>query len=101
MTFGFNEAFAEVLPFHMPEIFSWKKDGKPEFTLPGWDVTSRKYLVALSAHKAPLPDGMNFNRVFANAPNNPDDVTRLHVCVPVRPVPHAARRQPRVRLGRR
>ena len=31
MTFGFNDAFAEVLPFHMPEIFSWKRDGKPEF----------------------------------------------------------------------
>ncbi len=33
MTFGFNDAFAEVLPFHMPEIFSWKKDGKPQFSL--------------------------------------------------------------------
>ena len=32
MAFSFNDAFAEVLPFHMPEIFSWKKDGKPEFT---------------------------------------------------------------------
>jgi hypothetical protein len=75
MTFGFNDAFAEVLPFQMPEIFSWKKDGKPQFSVPGWDVASRKYLVALSAHKAPLPDGMNFRTVFANPPNNPDEVT--------------------------
>ncbi len=75
MTFGFNDAFAEVLPFHMPEIFSWKKDGKPMFSLAGWDITSRKYLVALSAHKAPLPEGMNFRTVFANPPNNPDEVT--------------------------
>jgi Asp-tRNA(Asn)/Glu-tRNA(Gln) amidotransferase A subunit family amidase len=75
MTFGFNDAFAELLPFHMPEIFSWKKEGKPQFSLQGWDITSRKYLVALSAHKAPLPDGMNFRTVFANPPNNPDDVT--------------------------
>jgi amidase len=75
MEFGFDEAFAEVLPFHMPEIFSWQRDGKPQFTLPGWDVTSRKYLVALSAHQAPLPEGMDFNSVFANAPSNPDDVT--------------------------
>ena len=35
MTFGFNDAFAEVLPFQMPEIFSWKRDGKPQFSLRG------------------------------------------------------------------
>jgi amidase len=75
MTFGFNDAFAEILPFHMPEIFSWKKDGKPEFSVPGWDVTSRKYLVALSAHKAPLPANMNFRTLFSNPPNNPDETT--------------------------
>jgi hypothetical protein len=71
-TFTFNDAFAELLPFHMPEIFSWKKDGKPEFEVPGWDVTSRKYLIALSAHKAPLPANLNFNRVFANPPTDPE-----------------------------
>jgi amidase len=75
MEFGFNQAFAEVLPFAMPEIFSWQRDGKPQFTLPDTDVTSRKYLVALSAHKAPLPNGMNFNSVFANAPNNEGDIS--------------------------
>jgi amidase len=75
MTFGFNQAFAEVLPFHMPEIFSWKRDGKAQFSVPGWDVTSRKYLVALSAHKAPLPADMNFGTIFANPPNNPEDVS--------------------------
>ncbi|HVS25137.1 MAG TPA: amidase family protein [Gammaproteobacteria bacterium] len=75
MKFGFNDAFAELLPFHMPEIFSWQKDGKPQFTLEGWDVTSRKYLTALSAHQAPLPKGMDFNSVFANAPNGPNDVS--------------------------
>ncbi|WP_245586104.1 amidase family protein [Solimonas soli] len=75
MTFGFRDAFAEILPFHMPETFSWKKDGKPMFTVPGWDVGSRKYLVAVSAHKAPLPDNMNFRTIFANPPPNPDEVT--------------------------
>ena len=75
MTFGFSDAFAEVLPFQMPEIFSSKKDGKPEFQVPGWDVTSRKYLVALSVHKAPLPDNMTFNRVFSNPPADPDAIT--------------------------
>jgi amidase len=75
MTFGFNQAFAELLPFHMPEIFSWKKDGKPEFEVPGYDVTSRKYLVNLGAGKAPLPANMNFRRVFGNPPTDPEAVT--------------------------
>ncbi len=75
MTFGWNDALAEVLPFQMPEIFSSKKDGKPEFEVPGWDVTSRKYLIAVSAHKAPLPSNLNFVRVFSNPPPDPDAVT--------------------------
>jgi amidase len=75
MAFTFNHAIAEVVPFHMPEIFSWKKDGNPEFSVPGWDVTSRKYLVALAAHKAPLPQNMNFNRVFGEPPDDPSAVS--------------------------
>jgi Asp-tRNA(Asn)/Glu-tRNA(Gln) amidotransferase A subunit family amidase len=75
MTFGWNDALAEVLPFQMPEIFSSKKDGKPEFEVPGWDVTSRKYLIAVSAHKAPLPSNLSFVRVFSNPPPDPDAVT--------------------------
>ena len=76
MTFGFNDAFAEVLPFHLPEIFSWKdKSGKPMFSASGWDITGRKYLVALSAHKAPLPDGMDFRSILSNPPAQPDEVT--------------------------
>lgn len=75
MQYGFNDAFAEILPFHMPEIFSWQLDGEPLFSVPGWDVTSRDYLVALSARKAPLPANMSFGTIFANPPANPDDVS--------------------------
>jgi Asp-tRNA(Asn)/Glu-tRNA(Gln) amidotransferase A subunit family amidase len=75
MAFGFSAAIAEVLPFHMPEVFSSKKDGKAEFEVPGWDVTSRKYLVAVAAHKAPLPAGLDFRRIFSNPPANPDEVS--------------------------
>jgi len=55
----------------MPEIFSWKlKDGSPEFAVEGWDITSRKYLVALSNHKAPLPVNLDFDRMMGNAPGD-------------------------------
>ncbi len=75
MAFTFNDAIAEIVPFHMPEVFSWKKDGKPEFEVPGWDVTSRKYLVSLATHKAPLPANLGFNRIMGGAPNDPDAVS--------------------------
>ena len=75
MAFTFNDAIAEVVPFHMPETFSWKKDDKPEFAVPGWDVASRKYLVAVATHKAPLPPGMNFNRIFGEPPEDSAAVT--------------------------
>ena len=75
VAFTFNDAIAEILPFHMPEVFASKKDGKPEFEVPGYDVTSRKYLVSVATHKAPLPANLNFRRVFANPPEDPDAVT--------------------------
>jgi Asp-tRNA(Asn)/Glu-tRNA(Gln) amidotransferase A subunit family amidase len=75
MEFTFNDAIAEVVPFHMPEIFSWKKNGTPEFAVPGWEVSSRKYLVALAAHKAPLPAGLNFNRIFGEPPEDSSAVS--------------------------
>jgi Asp-tRNA(Asn)/Glu-tRNA(Gln) amidotransferase A subunit family amidase len=75
MTFTFEDALAEVIPFHMPEVLSWKKDGKPEFEVPGWDVTSRKYLVAAASHKAPWPTNLNMRRIIQNPPSSPDEVT--------------------------
>jgi amidase len=75
LAFGFQEALAETIPFHMPEILSWQLDGKPEFAVEGWDVTSRDYLVAASVHKAPWPANLNFRRIIANMPSTPDTVT--------------------------
>ncbi|MES1196365.1 MAG: amidase family protein, partial [Steroidobacter sp.] len=75
MAYTFNDAIAEIIPFHLPEVFSWKKDGKPEFEVPGWDITSRKYLVAVSLHKAPLPANLNFRTMFGNPPADKDAVT--------------------------
>jgi amidase len=75
MTLGFEQAIAEVVPFHMPEILSWQKDGKPEFAVPGHDVTSRQYLVAAAALKAPWPANLDFRRIFGNAPETDDTVS--------------------------
>jgi amidase len=66
--FTFNDAIAEVLPLIVPEFF-WQKtsDGKLEFAVQGWDVTSPQYLVALARHQAPLSPKLNLRRLFKSA----------------------------------
>ena len=75
MTFTFENAMAEVIPFHMPEVLSWTKDGKPEFAVPGWDVTSRDYLVAASIGQAPWPANLDMRRIFENLPESDESVS--------------------------
>ncbi len=84
MAFTFKHAIAEIVPFHMPEVLSWQKDGKPEFAVPGWDVTSREYSWRPSAHKAPWPANLDFRRIFGNPPGARGRRERLHLQLPVR-----------------
>jgi amidase len=76
MAFSFQEALAEIIPFHMPEVLSWKTaDGKPEFSVAGHDVTTRKYLTAAAAHKVPWPANLNIRRMIANLPPDAETVS--------------------------
>jgi amidase len=53
--YSFADAFSELLPRLMPEIFSRKDEsGKLVFAVPGYDVTSYDYLLKLSRRQAPL-----------------------------------------------
>jgi Asp-tRNA(Asn)/Glu-tRNA(Gln) amidotransferase A subunit family amidase len=64
MTYTFQDAFAEILPHTVPEYF-WRKaaNGELEFAVPGWDVRSVEYAVALSLHKAPLSPKINLRSI--------------------------------------
>lgn len=65
MKYTFADAFSEVLPISAPEYFFQKtSDGKLEFEVPGYDVTSRDYLVKLSLRQAPLSAKLNMRRIF-------------------------------------
>jgi Asp-tRNA(Asn)/Glu-tRNA(Gln) amidotransferase A subunit family amidase len=67
MKYTFADAFAEILPVSAPEYFFQKtSDGELEFAVPGYDVTSRDYLVKLSLHQAPLSPKLNLRRVFSS-----------------------------------
>jgi Asp-tRNA(Asn)/Glu-tRNA(Gln) amidotransferase A subunit family amidase len=77
--YTFEHAIAEVVPYHLPEILSWKKaDGTPEFAVPGYDVTSRAYLAAAASLKAPWPSNLNFVRMLGGAPATEDSVSGYH-----------------------
>jgi amidase len=64
MEYGFQQALAEILPFHMPE-FLRKKDAKgvPIFDVAGFDVTSRDYMVSVAEGKAPLSPALNLRSI--------------------------------------
>ncbi len=64
MKYTFQDALAEILPFHMPEYLSKKtRTGALEFVVPGFDVTSRDYMARLAEGLAPLSDKLNLRRV--------------------------------------
>ncbi len=66
LKYTFADAFAEVLAVSAPEYFFQKTpDGALEFAVPGYDVTSRDYLVKLSLHQAPLSPKLNLRRIFS------------------------------------
>jgi Asp-tRNA(Asn)/Glu-tRNA(Gln) amidotransferase A subunit family amidase len=74
VSYSFRDAMAEILPHVMPEFF-FRTDakGEPEYAVPGWDVRSVDYDVALSLHKAPLSDRVNI-RTIAKFYSNPSNL---------------------------
>jgi amidase len=90
VTYSFRDAMAEILPTVVPEYFfrtkgsarsfgegamlsaTAQKSGL-EFDVPGWDVRTADYDVALSLHKAPLSDKINI-RSIAKGYTNPSSV---------------------------
>lgn len=63
MKYDFRQALAEILPFHMPEYLQTSRDGKLLFEVPGYDITSRDYLVKAAAGQAPLSDKLNLRSI--------------------------------------
>jgi amidase len=70
MKYTFEDAFREILAHNVPEYF-WQKNssGKFEFAVPGWDVTSIDYAIALAMGKAPLSDKLNLRRISSGLDN--------------------------------
>ncbi len=70
MKYTFQDAFAEILAHNVPEYF-WQKtrSGELEFSVPGWDVTTVDYAIALAMGKAPLSSKLNLRRISSGLDN--------------------------------
>jgi Asp-tRNA(Asn)/Glu-tRNA(Gln) amidotransferase A subunit family amidase len=88
MTYGFQQALAEILPFHFPEYLqrstagrggrgggdgddgpaAGRGDGGSAFSVPGYDITTRDYMVKAAEGQAPWPDSLNMRS--ANSPGS-------------------------------
>jgi Asp-tRNA(Asn)/Glu-tRNA(Gln) amidotransferase A subunit family amidase len=75
LEYTFSDAFSEVFPRYMPEIFTREDgDGNPLFEVPGWDVTSYEYLLALSNLDAPISEEIKVTQL-AGLADFPDDLS--------------------------
>jgi amidase len=75
MTYTFQDAMAEILPHNVPEWFFRKsKTGELEFAVPGWDVTTVDYDVALALHKATLSPKINLRTISEGGTANPSSL---------------------------
>ena len=64
MKYSFRDAIAEIMPHWAPEVF-WltTRAGELEFAVPGYDVRTTDYAVAVALGKAPLSDRLNLRRI--------------------------------------
>jgi Asp-tRNA(Asn)/Glu-tRNA(Gln) amidotransferase A subunit family amidase len=79
LQYTFADAFSELLPRLMPEIFTRRNvNGDLAFAVPGYDVTSYDYLLKLSRREAPLTtavDITNFATFAAPRCHNCSDIS--------------------------
>jgi Asp-tRNA(Asn)/Glu-tRNA(Gln) amidotransferase A subunit family amidase len=83
VNYQFRDAMAEILPMMVPEYFfrttstgrgrTAKAGTDLEFAVPGWDVRTADYDVALSLHKAPLSEKINI-RSISKGFTNPSSI---------------------------
>jgi amidase len=78
MTYTFQDAFAEILPHTAPEYF-WRRtqSGDLEYAVPGFDVTSMEYAVALAIRKAPLSPEINLRSIVSGL-GNPNSLFQVN-----------------------
>ncbi len=79
MKYTFQDAMAEILPHNVPEYFFRKdQERQVEFAVPGWDVTTLDYDIALARHKAPLSAKINLRSISQGGLSNPSPLFNMN-----------------------
>ncbi len=65
MIYTFQDALAEAIALAAPEYLLQGDGDRPEFAVPGYDVRSREYRLALVMGTAPLSDKLNLRRILS------------------------------------
>ncbi|HJR68559.1 MAG TPA: amidase family protein, partial [Gammaproteobacteria bacterium] len=70
MKYTFRDAFAEILAHNVPEYF-WQtgRSGELRFAVPGWDVRTTDYAIALALGLAPLSPEINLRTISSGLDN--------------------------------
>jgi Asp-tRNA(Asn)/Glu-tRNA(Gln) amidotransferase A subunit family amidase len=70
MKYTFRDAFAEILAHNVPEYF-WQTNraGELRFAVPGWDVRTTDYAIALALGEAPLSPEINLRTISSGLDN--------------------------------
>jgi len=75
LEYTFSDAFSEIFPRYMPEIFNrTDADGNLLYAVPGWNVTSYEYLLALSNLQAPISEDIKVTGL-AGIADFPDELS--------------------------
>jgi amidase len=78
VSYTFQDAMSEILPHTVPEFFYRKnKDGSLMYAVPGWDVRTEAYDVALSRHLAPLSPKVNLRSLSQGGLSNPSPLFNM------------------------
>jgi amidase len=70
MKYTFRDGIAEILAHNVPEYF-WqtRPDGELRFAVPGWDVRTTDYAIALALGQAPLSPDINLRSISSGLDN--------------------------------
>jgi amidase len=70
MKYTFRDGIAEILAHNVPEYF-WqtRPDGELRFAVPGWDVRTVDYAIALALGQAPLSPDINLRSLSSGLDN--------------------------------
>jgi amidase len=75
ITYTFQDAMAEILPHNIPQFFYRKApSGELLYGVPGWDVRTIDYDLALEQRKAPLSPNVNLRTIYLGGMSDPSNL---------------------------